>query len=81
MQIICTSLQTDNNIDTSSHNFFTGRMLSQPAVSKHWSETNGKEMNRTSNYMKSCKSARKQQLTIYSVCVYYYHNLKIPEMP
>jgi len=27
MQIICTSLQTDNHASTSSLNFFTGRML------------------------------------------------------
>jgi len=37
MQIICTSLQTDNHASTSSLNFFTGRMLpaAQPAASKH----------------------------------------------
>ena len=32
MQTICTSLQTDNHTNTSSLNFFTGRMLYQCSV-------------------------------------------------
>jgi len=32
-QIICTSLQTDNDTDTSSLNFYRPN---QPTVSKHW---------------------------------------------
>ena len=37
MQTICTSLQTDNHINTSSLNFYTPDALpgAQPAVSKH----------------------------------------------
>ena len=38
MQAICTSLQTDNHINTSSLNFYRLGALSdaQPTVSKHW---------------------------------------------
>jgi len=39
MQIICTSLQTDNHASALPFKFFTGRMLlfsPRPTVSKHW---------------------------------------------
>ena len=50
MQTICTSLQTDNHINTSSFNFYRPDALldTQATVSKHWTRPNN-----------SCKSGNK----------------------
>jgi len=60
MQIICTSLQTDNHASTSPHSFYRpdGLPAAQPAASKHWRHNINLHNNNNINNGSMCSTIR-----------------------